>query len=318
MLKRAMVARAFNYTKSLRSVSDLRASAKRLADTAIRAVTERLGPSTPPIIQIEPTNLCNLRCVSCSAWRAHRAQGFMPLPLFKKIIDDASSIRVSEIRLWLHGEPLLHPHFGEMVAYIKQKGIAVHIITNGSALSGRKSREILSAGVNFMDIVRISVLGYSREVHELVMKGVQHDRVVKNIQNFVEARNQLGLSGPRISVVNYDLPENMKERDIFVEFWSKKVDWVSVGSISQSFASFNTGNGPTAIRTTTCGDPEHMWVFWNGEVTRCGQDINGEYIFGNLEHQSITEVWNCQGLKDLRELHRQKRFAELPMCGTCS
>lgn len=318
MSKPAILVKAYRYVKSLRSLSDLRAYAKILTDTAIHDVRQRFGPSTPSVLQIEPTNLCNLRCVSCSTWRARRAQGFMSLQLFKKIIDDASRIHVTEIRLWMHGEPLLHPHFGEMISYVKQKGMAAYITTNGSSLSGRKAREILSGGVNFMDLVTVSVLGYSREVHELTMKGVQHDRVVKNILDFVESRNRLGVSGPDISVIFYHLPENIHERDAFIEFWSKRVDRVIEGSISESFASFNTDTGPTAVRTVTCYNPEHMWVFWNGDVTRCGQDINGEDIYGNLEHQSITEVWNCPELKNLRELHRQKRFAELPMCRTCS
>jgi hypothetical protein len=41
----------------------------------------------PPSLQLEPTNFCNLRCVSCPRDNMTREKGFMEFNLFKKIID---------------------------------------------------------------------------------------------------------------------------------------------------------------------------------------------------------------------------------------
>lgn len=239
------------------------------------------------------------------------------MELFKKIIDDAANMRVRSVALYMHGEPLLHPHFGDMLSYVKEKGIAFYIRTNGSALSGRKAEEILSAGADFTDHVIVSILGLSKDVHELVMGNVQHERVVNNVLKLVETRNSRGLRGPVIEVIFYEMAENTHEKQAFLDYWSGKVDRVFMGETSVSFANYNLAEQPAIVRTHSCAEIHHMWVFWNGDVTLCGQDINGEYIFGNLEHQTISDVWNSEGLMNIRKIHKRNEFGKIPICSNC-
>ncbi len=312
-----LLRKATRQLQYVHSINDSKIYVRKILDAAIHGVREYSGRSSPVQLKIEPTNICNADCISCSTKRARRGRGNMPIDLFKKIIDDASQLRVRSVALYIHGEPLLHPQIGDMLSYIKEKGIAFYIRTNGSALSGRKAEEILSAGVDFTDHVTVSILGLSKQVHEKVMGKIQHEKVVENVLRFIEMRNERGLKGPILDVIFYEMPENKHEKEAFVDYWSGKVDRVLMGETSVSFANYNSDKQPTIVRTHSCSEIRNMWVLWNGDVTLCYQDINGEYNFGNLEHQSISEVWNSDKLVNIRQSHKRKEFSGIPICSHC-
>jgi hypothetical protein len=58
-------------------------------------------------------------------------------------------------------------------------------------------------------------------------------------------------------------------------------------------------------------------IFWEGDVGVCVADLDGTGQVGNLREQSILDAWNSEPLLSLREIHRTKRFAELPVCCHC-
>ncbi|WP_297966363.1 radical SAM protein [uncultured Anaerovibrio sp.] len=98
----------------------------------------------PLCIIVEPTNVCNFKCLMC--WQStedYKKDGGpfsnMDMKLFEKIIDDTKSMvekygKIKLIKLYSTGEPLLHPQIGEMVKTIKDANICVNleITTNGS------------------------------------------------------------------------------------------------------------------------------------------------------------------------------------------
>lgn len=101
--------KGFKALISLRSVEEfiaLNQKIKRTLSGEAQKFSHYLD--VPQTLSIEPTNYCNLACISCSSQIISRDKGYMDFDLFKKIIDDASNIGVSSVHLWLHGEPLLH------------------------------------------------------------------------------------------------------------------------------------------------------------------------------------------------------------------
>ena len=83
--------------------------------------------STPYMLYIDPSNACNFKCRFCAMStgekQSYKKQA-MPFELYKKIIDDLSKFpeRLKMIRLATQGEPLLNPHFTDMVRYTKKAG----------------------------------------------------------------------------------------------------------------------------------------------------------------------------------------------------
>ena len=95
--------------KFIRSPRDIKILSDKVAFLINRSASlQHLLVDKPLSLQIEPTNYCNVDCICCSAPISVRPRGFMEYELFTKIIDDASSVGVKRIHLYLHGEPLFH------------------------------------------------------------------------------------------------------------------------------------------------------------------------------------------------------------------
>ncbi|NOZ81323.1 MAG: radical SAM protein [DPANN group archaeon] len=304
----------------VRSLSDLEKVTRKLVHLRSRLPLYRGSRSSVPLcLQIEPTNHCNVNCICCSRERMERERGFMDPGLFRKIIDEGAAVGIRRVHLYLHGEPLLNPHIVDMISHIKSRGLAFTLATNGMLLDREKAEGILSAGVDNGDHFMVSILGHSKAVHEGIMRGVDHERVRRNLLAFLELRRSAGLNGPVIETVFYQMPENEKESKEFYRFWSGTVDHVRMRDrISEQFARFKSDDGFIRPRAVTCRNLwERMTVFWNGDVTLCTADLDGTTVFGSLGSQPIREVWNSDALLSIKGLHREKKFHSISLCSNC-
>jgi radical SAM protein with 4Fe4S-binding SPASM domain len=312
--------RALKELKFVRSAEDFKILAGKVVYIVTRSFPPRLLSNQKPLsLQIEPTNYCNVDCSCCSAPLSTRPKGFMRFDLFTRIIDEAILLGVKRILLYLHGEPLLHPMFEEMLKYIKSNHLAVTVFTNGMSLSGEKVDRILQAGMNSGDYFTISMLGHSKAMHEMIMKRVIHERVVDQTIYFWQSREKLRLNGPIIQVIYQLTPENAHELKDFRTFWESKVDHVITGDlISYSFSRDEGKKAELALRNRSCKVLwDRMTILWNGDIDMCCVDINGEYILGNLEKQSLLEIWNSKHLREIKKIHLVKDYKKIPICATC-
>jgi radical SAM protein with 4Fe4S-binding SPASM domain len=307
--------------KFLRSFADVRRLGAKVAykwrTREGREALGRVGP-VPPSMQIEPTNLCNLRCITCPGARSATPRGYMDMDLFEKIISEAAQIGVKRIHLYLRGEPTLHPKILEMIASIKAKGLAVHLVTNGTRLTPEFAAGLLAAGVNNADQLTVSILGHSKASHEATMVGIDHDAVVRNITGLMNLRKELRVNGPVVEVLFNAPPQNQHESDDFLDFWHGKVDHARLGSYSIEFQEYKRDAVNSVVRTEPCNAViERMTVFWNGLVAQCNGDVDGDFAIGDLNADPITDVWNCERLRKVREAHRTGQLDEFPGCLHC-
>lgn len=92
--------------------------------------------SQPMVLQLELTNSCNLKCLSCghSYWDKSLNQ---PRFIQQSTIDELNSIipYFSELLIGGYGEPTLHPKFGEILSYFRRdEQLKISMITNGTLL----------------------------------------------------------------------------------------------------------------------------------------------------------------------------------------
>jgi len=246
----------------------------------------------------------------------------MGFDLFQKIIDDASEIGVMRIHLYMHGEAMIHPRIIEMISYIKQKRLGISMHTNGTLFDREIIDKILKSGVNSGDYFIFSILGYSKEVHEGIMKGVNHDKIIYNVKQFKELRKKKKVNGPIVEVLFYRMAENQNEEEQFVKYWRRSADHVHpVGKISESFATYNRNDERERsflARKKSCKLLwERMAVFWNGDVTICAEDLDGKHVIGNLGSSTIKEIWHGEKMKHIKRLHKEGVFGELSLCSRC-
>ena len=92
-------------------------------------LTDRIA--TLPLAILYITDRCNSKCISCDYWRY--GQTNMALPLAEQIAAELPSLG-TRMALISGGEPLLHPHWYDLVAAIRQHVPQVVLLTSGILL----------------------------------------------------------------------------------------------------------------------------------------------------------------------------------------
>ena len=79
----------------------------------------------PLFIDIEVTNICNLKCPFCSTTISgnKNKKGFISKKNVEKIIDEGSDNGLYGVKFNIRGEPLLHSDISYFVKYAKKKGL---------------------------------------------------------------------------------------------------------------------------------------------------------------------------------------------------
>jgi MoaA/NifB/PqqE/SkfB family radical SAM enzyme len=139
-------------------------------------------------VYIEPTNRCNLDCVTCIRHSWDEPLGTMCSETFSRIIESLRSIGPPpDIFFGGLGEPLSHPDILDMVREAKALGSNVELITNGTLLSPAVSSELVAIG---LDKLWVSLDGATPESYTDVRLGAALPEVLDNLYAFRRARWQ--------------------------------------------------------------------------------------------------------------------------------
>lgn len=146
-------------------------------------------------LMIEPTNRCNLRCITCFSHSDGRKKRDMSYREFKGIIDLNRGM-IGRISLYNYGEPLFNTALCRMIRYAKKNGVGfVKICTNGHLLSKPLISRLVFSG---LDYISISVDGATQDIYRIFRRGGNFKKVVTNIRNLVKARD--GIKGARTEI----------------------------------------------------------------------------------------------------------------------
>lgn len=281
----------------------------------------------PPCLQVEPTSICNYRCVFCyqtDATFSHPQQGhmgMMSLDLFRQVIDQAAG-NCEALTLASRGEPLLHPEIELMLAYTADKFLALKLNTNASLLDERKAHAILQAGVN---TVVFSVDAAAEPLYSQLRVHGKLERVVANIRQFQEIRTRHypeSTTITRVSGVKFQADQDL---DTMEDFWADWVDQVA-------FVSYNpwenTYQQPVNQVTTPCSDLwRRMFVWFDGTVNPCDVDYKstlrlgkagGDLPQGNPSMNRLSQLWTGEDYQRLRTAHLSHQRQVAAPCNRCS
>jgi len=137
-------------------------------------------------VYIEPTNRCNLQCVTCIRNSWDEPLGDMSPDAFERIIEGLRRISPApDILFGGLGEPLSHPHIVDMVRQAKAIGSSVELITNGMLLDKPMSLRLVDAG---LDTLWVSLDGATPESYKDVRLGAALPQVLANLADFRHAR----------------------------------------------------------------------------------------------------------------------------------
>jgi radical SAM protein with 4Fe4S-binding SPASM domain len=263
----------------------------------------------PLHVDIELASICNLNCPMCYTITPEFKQKvhvrLMDFDLFKKLVDECSAGGVYSIRLSLRGESFLHKRIIECVSYAKQKGIKeVSTLTNGLKLDEQMFKEIMDAG---MDWITISFDGLG-ETYEQIRRPAQYDRAVEKIRNYQQIKKESGRVKPLIKVQSI-LPAIEKAPQAFYDVFAPITDMVSANPLIDFMQ--NTAQLPKIPNFTCPQIFQRLTIGADGLCMMCANDETNEHVVGDVNKQTIHEIWHGPEMARVREIHSQHKGCEL-------
>jgi MoaA/NifB/PqqE/SkfB family radical SAM enzyme len=179
---------------------------------AIDEARGEIAKQEPVCLYIETTNRCNLLCETCPrTFEDLEPPADMSWELFTRIVDQFP--RIARVVLHGVGEPMMVKALPRMVRYLKDRGTYVLFNTNGTLLTERKGRELISAG---LDELRVSLDAAESETFLAVRGKNMFDRIVRNVRAFTALQRAEGVERPLVSLWLTGLKETIDQLPEFV------------------------------------------------------------------------------------------------------
>jgi organic radical activating enzyme len=272
----------------------------------------------PPYLQIEPSSICNYRCVFCFQTnkdftkKSHGYMGHMTLDVFKRTVDQVEG-NIEFISLASRGEPLSCPDIEKMLIYAKGKFLNLKINTNASLLNERKSHAILQ---NDVRTLVFSADAADSELYSSLRVNGKLSKVVSNIKQFKKIREKNYPHSKiitRVSGVKVSEKQNYKDME---KFWGNLADQVA-------FVDYcpweNVYNRVKNTITAPCSELwRRMYIWCDGKTNPCEVDYRSELSTGYIANNNISKLWKSVSYNKLRQNHKSKLRNAVSPCNRCS
>ncbi|MGD8910472.1 MAG: radical SAM/SPASM domain-containing protein [Chromatiales bacterium] len=291
-------------------------------ESILLSTMESLLEPVPLVDQVELTNSCPMTCRFCPRGITGgiiRPSGRMDFRQYETLLEQLPE-RQKEyhpLELDLMGESLLHPQVHKFVEAATQRGIPTELSLNPSLLTPELSQRIITAGISR---IVISLDAMDNEVlAEIRGKAANYDKAASHLQAlFTIAENSS--NPPQIVIQMIDLARNQDQQEAFMETWNNTGKPFVVAYIKPlDGIDPDTGKGNDFSPRFPCTYPfTSVTILWDGSVVPCCRDANGQYILGNLNVNSLQEIWNGPKADKLREAYRLDNFRTGHLCENCA
>jgi radical SAM protein with 4Fe4S-binding SPASM domain len=272
----------------------------------------------PPNIQIEPTSVCNFRCVMCYqadksfSNKSNGFMGHMDIDLFKKIIDEIDG-NIEAVTLASRGEPTLNPKIIEMVQYCKNKFLGFKINTNASMLNENLIKNLLDA--NFAEIV-FSADAADKETYEKIRINGKYEKVFKNLELFSQIKKS---DFPNSNTLTKISGVKIKESQNIEEMKTKVGKYVDVVQLVDYTPWESSYDNPVGYTNDPCHQLWHrMFVWQDGKANPCDYDYKSKLSKWNVKDNTISEIWNSDDYNNYRSMHINNMRKDLYPCDRCT
>ena len=278
----------------------------------------RLSDNFPPYLQIEPTSICNYRCIFCYQTdnkfnkRSNGYMGHMSLETFRLLIDQAEG-NIEFISLASRGEPLACPEINQMLAYTRGKFLNLKINTNASLMDEKMCHSILESGVKTLVF---SADAADNKMYSKLRVNGSLEKVLSNIKKFKEIKLKNYSKSKIITRVSGVKVNNEQNLDEMENYWGDLVDQVA-------FVNYvpweNVYNSEDTKIQTPCSDLwRRMFVWWDGQTNPCDVDYKSKLSVGNIKNSNISDLWKSLNYNELRKKHESKLRNNTSPCNKCS
>lgn len=311
---------------------------------------EKLRKKNPTIFNIETTNYCNMKCVFCARTiYMERKNIWINDELFEKMLDHISVLSDKELNdfwdwlkkdanfdpkeisengfyfsvvsrcLILHGygEPFLDKFLIKRLEACKKKGIPTYFSCTPATMTVEKAVKAMEAG--------LTVLKFSLDAMDdgniKTIRGqkANYEESIKKIHTLLEVKKEKKLKTilvPCMIAINNN-EDSKKMHQNFIEFWKNKDVFAYVKSQDNRwlFEQNNKLENKSHYAKQYC---EYPWtsctIMAEGNVVPCTQISNNEIVLGNVNNNSLEEIWNGKEYQQLRNMHISGKFPNGHKC----
>ena len=282
----------------------------------------------PKEVHFESSSRCNAKCITCPREGMTRQQGEMPNHLFVKGIDEMKEAKWEPelVHFHLNGEPLFLP-IGELcwrIKYAEQhlpKGTTFCLFTNASMLTPEVSERLLDSPLGF---IVFSIDAGNKEAYARSRPGLDWDKMVCNIAEFMRIKVEKGsLIKTQTSFIPH-IHNQDSLPDYYRLFNSLGILDVGGGGIVNIGGMVDAKKLRLGGQYTKGNIDAPCWrvfrdidIMSDGRVCVCCQDVQGKLVLGDLNKETLPEIWQGEKFETVRKVHLSMNRESIPHCKDC-
>jgi MoaA/NifB/PqqE/SkfB family radical SAM enzyme len=286
-------------------------------------------------IYLEPTNICNFRCLYCPESFSdfkERTGGLSRLDAagFAAVSDQILALgRLKVLHFYMMGEPFVNKALPDFIAAAKERQIAdrISVTTNATLLDAKTIDRILDSR---LDYLRVSIYGATQESFaQRTASPFKLARIVSNIAALRSRRDERGLDGPFLYVKMIDTGVT-EENALFLDTFRPIADEVAIepvmnwndpeeGNLAQVSRDVMLANPYFRHVKRTCAFPFYTLVIHSDlRVSVCCVDWAKQAVVGDLKTETLADIWRGERLHDFRLTHLRGERRALAACAQCT
>ena len=273
----------------------------------------------PPLVALELTNICNLRCVYCPSPLKLRPQGSMDEPTFARLIEQIHQASIPRVVIVGNGEPTLHPNFAAYTRRLRAIVPYLSLTSNWKKVDDSLIDTVLTLP---FDVINISVDGVDAATYEATRIGGNFDQLRHNVERLWQ-RKQTLKSSTLIAIRVMLKPSEVDHERQVMTYWQAIADVVSPQFVLNFRGGLKDAYEPVLNEQARCiMTLKTLDVHWDGNVPLCSySDIQignpHGLLLGNIRENTLTELWNSPLMRQYRHGHRHRDPAMTPICKGC-
>lgn len=270
----------------------------------------------PLEVSIETQAVCNAKCSFCPYPTMERQGDKMSDELIDKIIDDLVFIP-KDVPFTISPFKVSDPFLDKRIFAVLRKindllpHAGLRLFTNGSPLTDRiiqKVAEVRNVKHLWISLNESNALDYER------VMGIPF---IKTIDKLDSLHKFVALGYPHQVTLSRVVDGSEKDRDfesfvnerypLFKCFLIGRSDWT--GQVSVDVTNI--------VPQTACARWYEVSIMASGKVALCCMDGEGKYVVGDVNSQSVLDVYNSTNFKRMRQ-YAFTRLSVASPCDTCT
>jgi pyruvate-formate lyase-activating enzyme len=270
----------------------------------------------PQEVHIETLALCNAKCSFCPYPTMERQGDRMPDELIDKIIDDLKAIPHSlpfNVSPFKVNEPLLDKRiFAVCDKIVSQLPSAqLRLFTNGSPLTPKLIDRI--AEIRKLNNLWVSLNEVDADAYEKLMQ-LPLERTLRNLDMLHDLLRQKKFPHP---VVISRVIDGSDRDQAFLNFVKQRYPLFQPFMIGTGNWSGQVSVGQNRrVPSVGCWRWYEVSIMASGKVALCCMDGEGKHVIGDVNTQSVLEIYNAPSYRKMRQFTFSRKAAAAP-CDTC-